>query len=398
MFTDYTIGDGNIVAGQGVNATALLKQLPDEVADRPGAVALFLLECTLNVNSAAGGAGITGRNMFDLIHTVVCRTGHPAERNARIPGLMGGHFRIFETMTMGIEPEVPADVAAAAGAATRQVTIPIWLVDPSGPRPVDHAASIDLLMQAGALSWVFANSPSALGGNANDTITGGTWRLIARVTPLSEGEAPQPLEFVVMDRNGSNEVNSNDKGRFRYMAAVQQGNPGTGHTGGEFAAGTITLIDYLKVGANQLRQRIAARAWMQGFNKDRITDVASRRVAPDDTAAGLSDFFPLLWPTRDGSGLAVPYGAVKFFTQGTNQNFRLFGLHLPDQLDAERTEVLVAMGYDRAAVEGVPAEKRVPITVRPPLQGHLLMNPRKRALLPQRWHGLTRELRKLGKK
>lgn len=394
LYTRKTIATGNIVAGQQTDLTANLSNLDDEVADRPGAVVAIDVEMTLNLNSAGGGAGITGRNMFDVIHSILVKTGHPREKAARVNNLLGGHCRVLETQMVGVEPDVPADLAAAAGAATRQITVRIPLCDLGGERPKDHAAPIDLLKKAGSFSFVFANSPSALGGNANDTIAGGTFRIVALEVPLDEGEVPQPISIRWMDRNGTNDVNTIDLGRYRYATVVQQGAPGTGHTGGEFAAGTITQIDTLAVGKNKLAERVTARSWMQGFNKDRIIDAASRRGAPDDTATAVTDFFPLLWPTRGGSGLAIPFGALTFFTVGTNQNWRILVVEPLEALDEDRKEVLVTMGYDRAAVEAVPAAKRVPKTLRPGLVGHLNMDLRKRGLLPQVWHGLGKQHRK----
>jgi hypothetical protein len=311
------------------------------------------------------------------------KTGHPKDKQPRINNLSGGHCRILETKMLGIEPPIPADLGAAAGAVTRQLRITIPLCDLGADRPKDCAALTKLLKEKGEMTALSANSPSALGGNANDTITSASGVVTVEMEDLKEGEVPGPVWFEFMDINGSNDLTSKE-GRYRYASLVQQG-----FSGNEFAAGSITDFTRLAVGDNHILQQVAARIVIDKFNQDRIKEAASRRVAPVDTAAGLSDFFPIIWPSRDQSGMAVPFGAIKFFSGGTTTNFRILAMQLGDMTDSDEEEVLIAVGYDDAAVKAVPKAARVPKTVRPLAAGHLQMSTRKRALLPKVYATLT---------
>jgi len=167
-----------------------------------------------------------------------------------------------------------------------------------------------------------------------------------------------------------------------------------GFSGGEFAAGTITDFTRIHVGDNEIARQVGARVFVEQFNKDRIYESASRRVAPVDTAAGLSDFVPLLWPSPEQSGMAVPFGALKYLSSGTTTNFRLLVAQIGDMTDSDEEEVLIAVGYDAATVKAVPKAARVPKTTRPLAGGHLKMSTRKRALLPKVFATLTAEDRK----
>lgn len=387
MEVQHQIGVWNWANGQALN-NLNWQGLPDTVADRPAAVLALLLDATLVINSAAGGAGITGRNQFDFLEQIFIKSGHPAEEIPRVNNLSSGQCRVLETMMLGVEPPIPTDLAAAGGAATKQIRVLVPMCDLGADRPKDTAAAVALLKKAGALSAKSASSPSALGGNANDTITSCVITVTAILTDLKEGEVPSPISMSFMDINGANDVVSR-VGRYRWATLVQQG-----FSGGEFAAGTLTDFTRLHVGDNQIYQQIGARAAIEKFNKARILEAASRRVAPVDTASGLSDFFPLIWPEKDQSGLAVPFGPLKFFTAGTLQNFRILVVELGDMKDTQEEEVLIGIGYDEAAVKAVPKAARVPKTTRPPADGHLKMSARKRALLPKVFTTLTRADRK----
>lgn len=387
MEVQHQLGTWNWANGQSLN-NLNWAGLPDTVGDRPAAVLGLLLDATLVIASAAGGAGITGRNQFDFLEQIFIKSGHPSEELPRVNNISSGHCRILETKMLGVEPPVPADLGAAAGSVTRQIRVLVPMCDWGAERPKDTAAAVALLKKAGALSAKSASSPSALGGNANDTITSCVITVTAILTDLKEGEVPAPISFSFMDHNGSNDVVTR-AGRFRYATLVQQG-----FSGGEFVAGTLTDFTRLAVGDNMIYQQVGARAAIEKFNKARITEAASRRVAPVDTAAGLSDFFPLIWPEDDQSGLAVPFGAIKFFTSGTLTSFRILVEELYDMKDSQEEEVLIGMGYEEDAVKAVPKAARVPKTLRPPADGHLKMSARKRALLPKVFTTLSRKNRK----
>lgn len=362
--------------------------LPDEIGDRPAAVLAIIVDVTLNLNSAAGGAGITGRNMFDVLKSILIKTGIPGEE-ARVNNLSGGMCRILETQMLGIEPPVPTDLAAAGGAVTRQLRITIPMADLSVERPIkDTAVPVAVLKKKGSIQFNYAASPSALGGNANDTIASATAKVQAVLTDLNEGHVVQPCQFEWMDKNGANDATFK-AGAYRYATIIQQSDS---TTGAEFAAGTITDFTSLHVGKNEVLRQMTGRALIEKFNKDRIREAASRRVAPADTASGVSDFVPLMWPSQGDSGLAVPHGSVRFVSTGTTQNFRLLVMDVRLGLSKdERDQVLIDMGYRAKKVRATPAAARVPVTKRPGLKGHLRISPRKRALLPQRYVTLSKE-------
>ena len=389
MFPIFPVGNyASAAPGGNVDSTLNFKQIPAELAGRPAGVLALIYDVSLSLNSAAGGAGVLGRNMFDCLQSVFVKTGHPAEPKGRVRNLSGGHARIKLLEMIGIEPAIPADLAAAGGAVTRTFRIIIPMVNLGAVRPRDHAAPAKLLKEMGELQTTFATWAAALGGNANDTITALTATVSVMMDAFKEGEVPQPIEFTQFDRNGSARFEVTPD-RYESLLIVNQG-----FSGVEIAAGVITQVDSLFVGSNEVMRKINARTVVEQFNLDRIRDVASRRVAPVDTAAGLSDFFPLLWKNRRQSLTAVPYGQVTVDLGGTISNVRLLATTIPDQTDTEREALLIAMGYDPDAVKSVPAEARVPKTTRPGLAGHLKMSPRKRALLPQVWHGLTKAHRK----
>ena len=378
---------GDLTWSSATNATNLdFRGLPDEVGGRPAVLLALIADVTLTINSAAGGAGITGRNMFDILQQVLVKTGMPGEE-ARVNNLSGGMCRILETAMLGVEPPVPTDLGAAAGGVTRQLRIVIPIADLGSERPKDTGAPVALLKKTGVLQIMWAASPSALGGNANDTITSASLSLHAVLDDLNEGECPQPIQFEHFDKNGANDATTK-AGRFRYASLIQQTNASTGN---EFAAGTIATITSLHVGTNEVLRQMTARSIVEKFNKDRIVDPASRRVAPVDTASGVSDFFPLLWPSKRQSGVSIPGGEVRVVTTGTTTSFRFLVVDVRDISNAEREQVLISMGYKAKRVKAVPAAARVPKTVRPSLKGHLKMNPRKKALLPQTFVTLTKE-------
>lgn len=381
MYPKEFLGKSTWADGKKTNTDVTFGKLRSTIGGRPAAVLGMNVDVTATVSCIAAGAGITGRRIFDVMKKVTITVDGVVRHN----GISGGHYRVAQLMMTGKEPTLPADIAIAAGAVTKQFRFFIPFGNYGGLDKSQGGVLADWLRQKAtiALEWAGVND---LGTAAKDTITSATAIFTPVYAAFEKGRAGVAVQGMDINQYGNGSQNMDfiiGPARNAYAAVVPD------NSGTMLAAGVITQLTQT-INGDAIETDVSARAHVDEFNRDRNVESVSTLFAPDDAAVGRTDFFPLQWPAADEAYEDVPYGITRVKFTGTQTAVNLLTIYRNEVDDSKAVEVLSLVDPANAAeIAKTAAEHRQPITDGIYEGGHLTLPQRVRNLSDRIFHYAT---------